>query len=321
MRFLTGWLLILITFSATSLATAADTVTLHLRNGDRLTGTVLSEDATHLKLSTPWQQEIRIPLAEIEKREKIAPKPTAQAAEAKPAPPPPAPAPPAEPPPPPKPPKHWFFDIQAGVDLARSQADRELYTGRIKVNYANPATKFRNEFDYKAAYGTTDGRLSANRMDGAIKTDVDIGRRLFVYNLGVAGYDEIRRTDFQYEVGPGVGYHLITKSNFVMNTEFGGSYQEQFYSDSTKRQDFRLRLAEDFTWRVNKRLMLEEKFEFMPRAQEPSNYRMRFETTMRLFLIDNLSLNFTVLDLYDTDPAPGVSNNDLQIRSSIGIKF
>jgi hypothetical protein len=32
-------------------------------------------------------------------------------------------------------------------------------------------------------------------------------------------------------------------------------------------------------------------------------------------------LNFTVINLYDTMSAPGVGQNDLQLRSSIGLKF
>ena len=38
-------------------------------------------------------------------------------------------------------------------------------------------------------------------------------------------------------------------------------------------------------------------------------------------LIENLSLNLSLLDQYDTDPAPKVGQNELQIRSTIGITF
>jgi hypothetical protein len=33
------------------------------------------------------------------------------------------------------------------------------------------------------------------------------------------------------------------------------------------------------------------------------------------------SFNLTVLNLYDTETASGIPRNDLQIRSSIGVKF
>ena len=35
----------------------------------------------------------------------------------------------------------------------------------------------------------------------------------------------------------------------------------------------------------------------------------------------NLSLNLSVLDLYDSQPAQAVPNNDLQVHSTIGVTF
>ena len=44
-------------------------------------------------------------------------------------------------------------------------------------------------------------------------------------------------------------------------------------------------------------------------------------TNLSYSLLANLALNFTVLDLYDTEPAAGVPRNELQFRSSLGVKF
>jgi hypothetical protein len=48
---------------------------------------------------------------------------------------------------------------------------------------------------------------------------------------------------------------------------------------------------------------------------------LRLEGTLRYPISDRLSLNLVVTDLYDTQPAQSVSQNDLQIRSTIGVKF
>src|SRR5579883_1055077 len=50
-------------------------VILHLRNGDRIGGVILSENTNQLVLSNTWIKELTIPLAQIEKRE-TAPPPT-----------------------------------------------------------------------------------------------------------------------------------------------------------------------------------------------------------------------------------------------------
>lgn len=356
-------------FALSIIPVSAQPIALKLRNGDRLTGNVIFENTNHVVFSNIWTKEITIPLADILARETNAPivavtevspvattnpavvaktntvpaptpaaKPVAVAA--------------AKPEVKTRPFKDWHGDAQIGLDVGINQNTRQLYHGRFKVTYApvsNGGTpgdsklvdRFRNTFEYNAAYGTvtseqSDGSsktdLSANLMNGSSKTDFDlaIGQRAFVYNLFGAGYDEIRRIDRRYEFGPGIGYHLFTRSNFVMNVEAGLNYQAQRTwskpADRTLPRDYswnrRLyyRFAEDLTWKISKRLTLDEKFEIFPEV-DFDEYRFRFETNLRYWLLENISFNLTVLDTYDTQAAPNVDKNDLQIRSSVGVKF
>jgi putative salt-induced outer membrane protein YdiY len=297
---------------------------LHLRNGDRVTGLITGEDTNRVVMITPWGNQLLVPIKEIERREAApaeaaivlpSPRPaTNVVAQARP--PAAAPAPSATKP---KPTKHWAGDAQVGVDLGFGAKDRQLYSGRFKVTYVQ--NRFRNIFDYLFSYGKTEGILSANRMEGSSKTDFDVGSRFYVYNLAAAGYDEVRKIDLRYEVGPGVGYHALQLTNFVLNTEVGINYQAQEFSDGTDSHLFFYRLGEDFTWKINDKLTLDEKFAFLPRVEDVQEHRFRFEANLRYALRNNLYLTFTVLDEYDSLPAEGVEKNDLQIRSSIGVKF
>lgn len=316
----------------------AQSVVLQLRNGDRLSGKIISETTNRVVLTTPWATEIAVPLAEIKSRE-IIPAPLAQTTN------PPVPAktnaapekvaalPSPKAPEKPKPPQSWHGDAQIGTDVSLSATKRELYYGRFKIIYA-PMTdplspggfrridRFRNTFDFNAAYGKTDGLLSANHMEGSSKTDFDLGqsRRFFAYNLVGAGYDEIRKIDLRYEVGPGVGYHVITQSNFVFNTEVGMNYQVQHLRDSDDTERFFYRFAEDFTWKISKKLTFDEKLEFFPQVNL-QDYRFRFETNLRYWFLESFSFALTLVDIYDTQPASGIGRNDLQIRSTLGVKF
>src|SRR5512145_2213555 len=63
-------LLLLICWCANSHATV-----LWLRNGDWLTGTILSEDARQVILRTVWHNVVVVPVADIKSREETAPVP------------------------------------------------------------------------------------------------------------------------------------------------------------------------------------------------------------------------------------------------------
>ncbi|HOB31739.1 MAG TPA: DUF481 domain-containing protein [Verrucomicrobiota bacterium] len=225
----------------------------------------------------------------------------------------------------------WRGEAQVGVDFTEGASDRQTWFGRFKLAYErsyawDPKKSLRNGLDAMAEYGETTAAgenrsiRSSDRLSVINKTSADIRRRWYAYNLVGGGYDHIKRIDAQYEAGPGAGYHLFTLTDFSMNAEAGLNYQAQYRDDGSVVQDFYYRLAEDFSWRIRKNVLLTERFEFFPRVNF-SNYRIRFESTLSYGLPMNLALNLTVLDLYDTQPAEGVSHNELQIRSSLGWKF
>jgi hypothetical protein len=331
--------LLLCAFSFSLAGAFGETVVLQLRNGDRVTGTIVSENTNHIVINTSWAKDLLVPVPEILKREKMQDALTAANS---------SPAKPGETiplpmtlPSPrvnavvPEVPKFvqrqsWHGRIDIGMDLGFSESNRELFYGKAKITYIPQFTpgeiktlpsRFRNTFDVQATYGRNNGILSANLVNGASKTDWDIREKFFVYNLFGLGYDEIRRIDFQYEEGPGVGYHWIKRSNFVLNTELGMNYQVQNFQGGIETQRFFARLAEDATWTVSKKMTLDERFEFFPNVQGTGDFRLRFESNLRFALWQNISLTLSLIDAFDTQPAPGVSKNDLQIRSLIGVVF
>jgi putative salt-induced outer membrane protein len=321
------------------LSASAQSISLQLKNGDRITGWILSETNGRVTLSNAFASQMSIPVAEITNRVVLSPPTNAVVATVK------TNAPvktngvalakavaatnqflssPLL--------KNWHGDIQVGADLTFSERNRQVYNAKAKLIYAR--NRFKSVFDYDATYGRTEveetiapgvtrtsTKTDANRMSGLVKTDFDLTKKWYVYNLAGMGYDELRKIDLRYEIGPGVGYHLIQATNFFLNTEAGATYQREERTDGTAQSRFFGRLAENGTWKITPRLSWDEKFEYMPSLEESGEYRIRFETNVRYAMLQNVFLNFSILDIYDSQPANGIRKNDLQIRSSVGVKF
>ena len=296
-----------------------------LKNGDRVTGTVISEDGSNIKLDTTWQKGISLPKREIGKRElktpvladskqvqipvateKKAQESTSLASAGKEK---------------PKPKGVLKGNIQVGADLRDSSVQSYLYSVISKLNYA--IGNWHNQADYRYSYGKTDKLVSTDRMDGSFKTDLDIGadKKWFFYGLAGAGYDTIRKIDMQYELGPGIGRHLLTRTNMTISAETGFTYQQQDFSNAAAREEMRVRFAGDFFWRINPKFTLENKAEIQPAFDDLGDYRARLESTLSYVLWNNITWNVALIDLFDSRPTAGVTQNDLQIRSGVGIKF
>jgi hypothetical protein len=307
----------------------AQNVILYLKGGDRISGRLVSEYTNRIVLSNSWSKELSVPLAEIAQREVILAQGTNQVsgtnalAKTK------LPAAPATPPLF----KHWKGEAEVGLDFTDSTTDQRTYHARLKLAYehpytSNPTNFFRNSIDYAVAYGKTtqqvDGKktttTSADRMGASDKTTVDFDRRWYAYNLGGVGYDRIRNIDLAGEEGPGLGYHLFTRTNLTANLESGVNYQIQYNSDNTHSRDFFFRVAEDVTWKIGSRTTFTQKAEFFPRVNF-AEYRLRAEATLSYNLWRYLYWNTTVRDNYDTTPAAKVQGNEFEVHSALGVKF
>jgi putative salt-induced outer membrane protein YdiY len=223
-------------------------------------------------------------------------------------------------------PKRWRNSIQVGSNLAFGARDSQTVFTRVKSTYEHPfpsdAKKFfRTTADYLADYGETENVQSANRMNGGSKTDLDLGKNSYAYAAASTGFDEVRKIDFQYEIGPGLGFHLIKKPTFTFNVESGVNYQGQQRSAGVNLDSIYWRLGEDFVWKITPRLSWSKKFEFFLDGEDAQEFRFRLDSNLNYELIKNLSLILNLTDTFDTEPAVRVNKNELQIRSAIGITF
>lgn len=310
-------------------AADAPSLRLQLRNGDTVSGQLVSESPTNLVLRTPWAANLAVSKAEVVKRDALPavapvalkPAPVAPAVAAQPVAPvlklvPPKPAaPPAA-----KPKSEWSFELEVGADLAFSTVDRSVYHGRVRVN--NTYGRLRNSGEFRTAYGDAQGRVTENRFDASLKTDLDLNqRKFFLYNLAGVSMDKIRNIDLRYEIGPGVGYHLIQKPKFTLDVESGAAFEHREFANRSADEHLLFRLAEKATWNISSKLSMNERFEIFPNLDQLGEFRIRFEANIRYSFWKNVYLTLGLIDQWESDPAPGVSQNDLQIRTSVGARF
>lgn len=326
------------------------TVTLQLKNGDRLTGQVLSEDDQRVVLSTPWNVAIFVPKSEI-KQQTVAKtgdsrsgaatltvgtptpsrsnasqssdrgsqggkpiglvqtRPSFASSIAS------------------KRPRPWRWNLKLGIDFSDGAKSVEQYFARTSLTYTrnyrrHPKKFLRDKVEYSVDYGKTDGQESANRMLAGNKLDFDIGSDFYGYAAVAAGYDKVREIESQYEAGPGAGYHLLAEKTLALDAELGLNYQDREGLDSAPdREVVQARVGNELTWELAPKITLSEQVAVLPFLEDPGEYQIRAEGNVGFGIVRYLSLNLTVRNLYDTLPAPGVPNNEFQVRSSLGVTF
>ena len=196
---------LILLLSATAFAQG---VILHLKNGDRISGTILAETPASLRLTNSFLGAFEVPVAEIAKREAqpapVAPvitnAPVVAAStnvvpaktnvvvatppkEAKP------PLSPANPEATPiaSTPSHWKHDLRFGVNLRYATKDSHEFLSLLKSTYGKAPV--RHIFDINFKYGRIEGALSANSLGASEKTEYQLSPRSYVFGLIGGGYD------------------------------------------------------------------------------------------------------------------------------------
>lgn len=337
-----------------SLPLRAEPVVLTLKNGDRISGELTAEDDSKVTVRSPFAGKLRIAKSEIARRERPqAPAPVAAPPAAAPstAVVPPATAAKTPPPVPAGKPSapvasapvpagdlpgglaryvpgwtrpfltNWHGNVQLGMDVGFGTTDRKTFYVNGSASHAYE--RIRNLADFHVAYGSLNAVQSANRMDGSLKTDLDLGRtrRLYVYNQGGTGYDEIRHVSLEFHEGAGLGYKVLQRPKLILNGETGMQYEHQTYLNAPQRSFVSLRLGENMTWKVSDKLSVTQRLAYTPDIGDFGEFRVRFDLGVSYPLFKRVTVNLNVIEQYDAKPPLGVDRNDLQVQSTLGITF
>jgi putative salt-induced outer membrane protein len=216
---------------------------------------------------------------------------------------------------------NWHGNIQLGMDLGFGTAERRTFYANGTANHT--WNRVRDLLEYHVAYGIVNKLESANKMDGSIKTDVDLGdkRRLYVYMHVGAGYDSIRHMDLSLDAGPGVGYKFLDRPRLKLSGEVGAQYQKIDYDNSPGKSFFSARLGESLVWNVWEKLTFTQRLSYLPSVSDPEDYRIRFDLTAAYPVFKKVTISLNIIDQYESRPTVSVHNNDLEIQSTLGLTF
>jgi putative salt-induced outer membrane protein YdiY len=171
-----------------------------------------------------------------------------------------------------------------------------------------------------ATQSTTEPRgQTANRISGGYRIDRDLSPRLFVFGTTDFDYDKFLSLDLRSVLGGGLGYHAWKSKNGFLDAGAGGVWNREKFSSGLVRNSSELLVYEEFGYVVFNRLKLNEKVSFYPNLSDTGEYRLNFDFNGSLPLYKWLEWNFGVNSRYLSNPPIGRKSND--ILTTTGIRF
>ncbi len=129
----------------------------------------------------------------------------------------------------------WSGLLDTGLSVTRGNSATVAYNLSAKAVRATSRDKI--TVYSTAIYATDDttppSRTTAHAIRGGIRADLNVSDRVFVFGFTDFEYDEFQDLDLRNTLGGGFGYHVIKTKNTTFDVFGGGDFEQEYFSAST----------------------------------------------------------------------------------------
>ena len=223
----------------------------------------------------------------------------------------------------------WAGGGNFGLGLARGNSD----TTNVALGFNADRKTTTDEWTLTAAslYSTSTANNvttpSANNFFGALRYSRNITKRLFGFGLFAGGYDHLQLLDERLSPSGGLGFHVIASKVTTLDLLGGIGYTYENYSAGgvnnmgLVNNFINATVGEEFAHNFTANTAVTENLYFFPYLNDTGNYRGAFNFGVASKFYRALTWNLNFGDIYNSVPVPGKRNNDLVLTTGLGVTF
>jgi putative salt-induced outer membrane protein len=162
---------------------------------------------------------------------------------------------------------------------------------------------------------------TANNFIGAIRYDHNLTPRLFGFGLFAGMYDHFQDLNERLSPNGGLGYHLIASKATTLDILGGIGYTYENYSTGLINNFINANIGEELTHNFTATTSAFERLYFYPYLNDAGNYRGTFTAGIASKFYRAMTWNLNFGDIYNSQPVTGKKNNDLVLTTGLGLTF
>ena len=221
----------------------------------------------------------------------------------------------------------WLDLWNGGMDFGYNLTTGNTRTNTLALGSNLSRQTRRDKTSLYAAYinaknknnGVTE--TTANAIRGGGRYEIGLTKRISAFGFADFEYNEIQLLDLRSVLGGGLGYYLVKNERTEFQLFGGGAYNRENFSDGITRNSGEILAGEDLSLKLSDRVLFRERLQFFPNLTNTGEYRVTFDSSLNTKLTKWLSWQVTASNRYISNPVPGSKNNDLLLTTGVGIAF
>ncbi len=217
----------------------------------------------------------------------------------------------------------WSGTADAGLALARGNAETATFNLGISAARTTPRDKISFYITSLYASNSTTGKsvTTANAKRGGIRYDMNIARSVFGFGTADLESDEFQKLDLRTVLGGGLGWHAKKTERTTIDVFGGGSLNKEYFSTGLNRTSGEALVGEEIAFKLSNRTTLKEKTVFFPNVSETGEYRLNFDASAVTAIKTWLGWQITFSDRYLSNPVIGAKSNDVLLSTGLRLTF
>ncbi len=132
--------------------------------------------------------------------------------------------------------------------------------------------------------------------------------------------DEIAQIDYRATVAPGLGAYVTKTPRLSLSIDVGPAYVWEKVAGET--DDYAaVRFGERVTWAMSDTARLWQSAEYLPKADDWSDFILNAELGVEAALSSRLNLRVALQNRYDSSPGEDLEKNDISLIAGLGLIF
>ncbi len=217
----------------------------------------------------------------------------------------------------------WAGTGSIGFAGTSGNAETLTFTTGFRAARVTSTDKISLYFNTIKASALVSGRNAdtAQAVRGGIGYDHNLNPRMFANVFNDYEYDKFQNLDLRFVVGGGLGLHAIKNERSRLDLLGGGDFNRSSYSTPLTQKSAEIYWGDDYALKLSAATSLVQNFRMFNDLTYTGSYRMNFDigasTKLSKWLVWNLSLS----DRYLNHPALGRKTNDFLYTTGLGITF
>lgn len=218
----------------------------------------------------------------------------------------------------------------ASLGFAGTQGNAKTRTLTVALNAARVTNSDKTTIYFNAIRASALIRSvleeTAEAVRGGWGYSRNISPRIFVNGFNDYEYDRFQDLDLRFVLGGGLGFTAWKGERGRFDLLGGGAYnRESFAATGTQagftRDSGEAYFGDDFTYSLSSATSLYQNLRFFPNLTETGEYRFNFDLGANTRLTRWLLWNIAISDRVLSNPVPGRQKNDLLYTTGVSVTF